>query len=105
MDPRVETGVRASGDSAQRPTRAAPARCGAGLERPPDPTPVPFVQRLDDAEVRWSVVEVDATAVPGAPGARCLLFTRQDCIRRVWSYPADWRTLDDAGLVALSRHR
>jgi len=48
---------------------------------------------------------VDARAVPGAHGARCLVFSREDCIRRVWDYPADWRSLDGAALSALSWHR
>jgi hypothetical protein len=63
------------------------------------------VQRVGDAFIHWSVVEVDAGAVPGARGARCLLFTREDCIRRVWDYPADWRTLDAAALASLSWHQ
>ena len=63
------------------------------------------MQRVDDAWLHWSVVEVDAQAVPGAHGARCLVFTRRDCIRRVWDYPADWRQLDVVGLAALSWHR
>jgi hypothetical protein len=76
-----------------------------GLGPPPDPTPVTFVQYVGDACLHWSVVEVDAGAVPGARGARCLLFSRPECIRRVWSYPADWRALDDAGLAALGWRR
>jgi hypothetical protein len=72
---------------------------------PVDPAPVKFVERVDDAWVRWSVVEVDARGVPGALGPRCLVFTRADCTRRVWDYPADWRALGDAGLAALSWHR
>lgn len=75
------------------------------LGRPRDRAPVEYVQRIDDAWVQWSVVEVDATAVPGARGARCLLFSRQDCIRRVWNYPDHWRTLDAEELTALSWHR
>jgi hypothetical protein len=70
-----------------------------------DPTPVTFVQEVDGGWLHWSVVEVDARAVPGAHGARCLVFSRPDCIRRVWEYPAHWRTLDAAGLAALSWHR
>jgi hypothetical protein len=66
---------------------------------------VTFTQQVDGAWLSWSVVEVDAREVPGAHGARCLVFTRHDCIRRVWDYPADWRTLDDAALAALSWHQ
>ena len=67
-----------------------------------DPTPVLFAQRTGAESVEWEVVEVDAAAVPGALGPRCLLFSRRDCIRRVWDYPVDWRTLDAVGLAALS---
>ena len=68
-------------------------------------TAVRFTQLVGDVMVEWSAVEVDATAVPGAQGPRCLVFTRTDCIRRVWHYPPDWRTLGDAELAALSWQR
>ena len=61
----------------------------------------------DSHEVEWSVVEVtvDRAAVPGARGTHCLLFSRRDCIRRVWEYPAGWRQLDAAALESLSWRR
>lgn len=97
--------------SADTPRARAPDS-SAGTERAatipdahPDPTPVRFVQHVGDAVLDWSVVEVDARAVPGAHGARCLIFSRPECIRRVWDYPADWRTMDAAGLAALSWRR
>ena len=80
-------------------------RTDAGPTEPIDPTPITFGRHVDGVLPRWSVVEVDASAVPGALGVRCLIFTRPDCIRRVWNYPADWRSLDDAGLDSLSWHR
>jgi hypothetical protein len=67
-----------------------------------DPTPVVFPLLVGATSVEWEVVEVDAAAVPGARGPRCLLFSRPDCIRRVWHYPPDWRTLGAVGLAALS---
>ena len=70
-----------------------------------DHAPVEFVQQINDAWVQWSVIEVDASAVPGARATRCLLFSRHECIRRVWNYPADWRALDAEALTALSWHR
>ena len=74
--------------------------------RPPRPVSDGACLRYVDGEfVQWSVVEVDARGIPGARGLWCLLFSRQDCIRRVWEYPADWRTLDATSLVALSWHR
>ena len=96
------------GEPPPRPPRAAtpePQPEVAPRDGAPDPTPVEFVQRGDGAWVRWSVVEVDAAAVPGAQGARCLLFRRDDCIRRVWHYPPHWRDLDPAALAALSWRR
>jgi hypothetical protein len=89
-------------DSVSAPPRT---RATPGLRQWYDPTPVEFMQLVKDVWVQWSVVEVDASAVPGARATRCLLFSRPDCIRRVWDYPADWRTLDHAGLTALSWHR
>jgi hypothetical protein len=63
---------------------------------------VRFQQRVGDEWRHWTVVEADARGVPGARGPTCLVFTRDDCIRRVWDYPANWRTLDAAALAAVS---
>lgn len=82
-----------------------PAAGAPRLDPEWDPAPLEFVQQRADEWVPWSVVEVDAAAVPGARASRCLLFSRPECIRRVWDYPADWRTLDDDALTALSWHR
>ena len=80
-------------------------------ETPPGPAPVPnvgggsaveFAEWDDGVLVRWHVNEVDARRVPGARGARCLLFACDQVIRRVWRYPADWRSLDGPGLALLS---
>jgi hypothetical protein len=67
--------------------------------------PVHFREWFDAEWYDWTVTEVEAAGVPGSRGARCLLFTRLDCIRRIWNYPADWRRLDAAGLAALSWQR
>lgn len=72
---------------------------------PLDDTIVTFVQRVDDTWLQWSVVEVDARGLPGAKKARCLVFSRPECVRRVWDYPDDWRTLDPARLATLSWNR
>jgi hypothetical protein len=80
-------------------------RSGAGADLStdrPNSTPLVFVQPTGDSFLHWTVVEVDARGVPGARGASCLVFTRLDCIRRVWTYPADWRALDVDALIALS---
>lgn len=78
---------------------------GAGNGAPADLAPVRFRQRVGDEWFDWTVREVKADGVPGARGSRCLLFTRENCIRRVWDFPADWRALDEAGLAALSGRR
>jgi hypothetical protein len=49
----------------------------------------------------WSVREVGCAHVPGARSDTSLLFESVDAIRRVWHYPHDWRSLDDAALWAL----
>jgi hypothetical protein len=73
-----------------------------GPERRCDGTTVTFLQYVGDACLHWSVLEMDTRLVPGAHGAHCLVFARRDCIRRVWDYPVNWRTLDAVGLAALS---
>jgi hypothetical protein len=55
--------------------------------------------------VLWSVREVDAARVPGARGERCLLFETEGVIRRVWSYPDDWRSVPDETLRILAERR
>lgn len=44
---------------------------------------------------RWRVRELDASAVPGARGSRCLIFESEAVVRRFWSYPRDWANLSD----------
>ena len=110
--------IQPSSDAAANDTRATPssvARVSSLHGLPPDPPPVKDEQYIGgaplsyrDAEgVQWTVVEVavDRRAVPGARGAHCLFFSRKDCIRRVWEYPADWRRLDPVALTALSWNR
>lgn len=55
--------------------------------------------------VQWTVTECDGSQVPGARGSRCLIFASPEAIRRVWDVPADWYTLPDAALFALSWRR
>lgn len=55
----------------------------------------------DEQRTPWTVREIDASHVPGARAARCLIFESPGLIRRLWSYPPDWRTLPDADLEAL----
>lgn len=60
---------------------------------------------LTQLGVEWTVTECDGTKVPGARGARCLVFASPEAIRRVWDVPPDWSTLPDAALFALSWRR
>jgi hypothetical protein len=53
----------------------------------------------------WRVTERDCRGVPGARGARCLVFMSESVFRRVWKYPADWRALAAAALEELSWRR
>jgi hypothetical protein len=66
---------------------------------------VPRVVYCDADGTRWQVREVDAHAVPGARGHRCLLFEGEGVVRRVWNYPADWARLPPSDLVSLSWRR
>ena len=96
------------GDEARPPslcTVTSASRAAESLDGPWRSAPVAFVQRIGETYLHWSVVEVDAATVPGARGSYCLLFTREECVRRVWDYPADWQSLDDAELAVLSWHR
>jgi hypothetical protein len=92
----------------------AEMRSGATTPAPTTPPTVADAERalpLADERPRtfrdgvgcvWSVHEVSAGAVPWAHGTRCLLFGSEAAIRRVWHFPAEWRTLSDAQLEALS---
>jgi hypothetical protein len=63
------------------------------------------VQYLDGDGERWRVTERDCRGVPGARGSRCLVFMSEFVSRRIWTYPAGWRTLPVAALIALSWQR
>lgn len=60
---------------------------------------------LDETGVRWTVTERNAESVPGTRGSRCLIFASAEAVRRVWVYPAGWRDLLTASLIALSWSR
>ena len=60
------------------------------------------IDYLDRHNVSWRVTERDARRDPGAPSEWCLVFASDSAIRRVWSYPATWRTMSDSELEALS---
>ena len=55
---------------------------------------------VDSEGVEWAVREV-ATPQVWARGERCLVLNSRDCVRRIWNYPPDWRSLDADALLAL----
>ena len=63
------------------------------------------VRYVDGDGDRWRVTERDCRGVPGARGARCLVFMSECVFRRIWEYPAAWRTLPVAALITLSWQR
>lgn len=65
------------------------------------PDPIAF---MDAHWVLWRVTERDTRNDPGRRGDRCLIFSSTDAVRRVWRYPAHWRSLSDAELERLSAH-
>ena len=60
------------------------------------------VEFVDERGVQWRVWERDARGDPGAPHDACLIFACMEAVRRVWDYPANWRTLSPAELARLS---
>jgi len=50
--------------------------------------------------VQWKVGEYSNS--DRGEGARCLVFQCDGVVRLVRNYPSTWRTLDPAGLLALS---
>jgi hypothetical protein len=55
-----------------------------------------------DTTVRWSVSEIVAFALPGAPRATCLVFAADGVARRIWHYPANWADLSPRDMIKLS---
>jgi hypothetical protein len=50
----------------------------------------------------WSVTERDAKRVPGARAPTSLIFESQAAVRRAWSFPSNWRDMEDDALWRLS---
>jgi len=57
---------------------------------------------VDRDGVEWTVREM-ATPQTWARAPRCLVLNSRECVRRVWSYPNDWRALDPDALLRLGR--
>lgn len=61
----------------------------------------PVREIRDDQGRRWLVREIEGPTYDRR-ASRSLIFERHETIRRVRSFPADWATLADADLYALS---
>jgi hypothetical protein len=61
--------------------------------------PVYFVDARGE---RWSVTERDTRGEPGTRADSCLVFSGENTIRRVWHFPANWRSLSPEQLESLA---
>jgi hypothetical protein len=59
------------------------------------------MRELMREEMRWVIREVSTEHVPGARAGRCLIFESEGVVRRVWTFPDDWRRLSDDATWAL----
>ena len=57
---------------------------------------------VDGEGTNWSVTEHDMREMVGARGLRCLVFASRYTFRRVWHFPAEWRSLPPDALAELS---
>jgi hypothetical protein len=60
------------------------------------------LQFVDRDGVEWTARELE-TPQPWARAPQCLILSSRECVRRVWSYPAEWRSLDPDALLRLGR--
>ena len=58
----------------------------------------------DGDGVTWWVHEVAGEHLGGVMGMTCLLVVSANELRRIWKYPADWRQLSAAELLALPQN-
>ena len=58
------------------------------------------VRFIDSAGVPWRVVDY----APNEEAAHCLIFLSESIVRRVRTFPTDWRQLAPAALEALTEH-
>lgn len=77
-------------------------RDGSARLRESDDDLPSLVQFRDPSGARWSVWERDTRLDPGHRAASCLIFAHEETVRRVWSYPDNWRELSPAELFELS---
>jgi hypothetical protein len=55
-----------------------------------------------DTGKHWTVSEVLAVDLPGAPASACLVFDTNGLARRIWRYPANWADLSPRDLLRVS---
>ena len=70
-----------------------PANGGAAAEEYPH-----IVADRDGVE--WTVREV-ATPQSWARASRCLVLSSRECVRRIWKYPSEWRSMSADALLRL----
>lgn len=74
------------------------AAVGDVLTRSDDELPPHSV--FDHNGTEWLVHERD-TPQAWARGTRCLVLNSRECVRRVWNYPAHWRSMTADSLLRL----
>jgi hypothetical protein len=57
---------------------------------------------VDRDGVEWTVREM-ATPQIWARAPHCLVLNSRECVRRIWAYPSDWRTMGADALLRLGR--
>ena len=83
------------------PSGESPASTPVGTPRiPPIPLTEETITFRDAGGALWWAHEVEGQAL-GAPGRMCLLLISGTKLRRVWTYPPDWRSLTAAELLGL----
>ena len=87
---------------------AEPAAAGAGSAAVPNESTAPSSREArifrDGSGVTWWVHEVAGEHL-GTAGAMCLLVVSASELRRVWKYPADWRSLTPDQLLGLPQSK
>lgn len=78
----------------------APNAPSAAPRLPPIPLTEETITFRDASGALWWAHEVEGQAL-GAPGRMCLLLISGTKLRRVWSYPPDWRSLTATDLLGL----
>lgn len=66
------------------------------------PDPALRSREILGGTTRWRVFEIETAEHPWAHQTRTLIFMSGTAMRRVHSYPPDWRSLSDEELYAVS---